>query len=99
MLFLFLYSIHLVEIVLQNMTIKINFKKEHNKKAIGNIALFVEDNFNNKSLYKHFLNDELSYVQDLLKNKTSKKGSKKRSGKGKKSKTKKSKSKKSKSKK
>tara|TARA_Y100000816_G_scaffold261890_1_gene219218 strand:+ start:1672 stop:3174 length:1503 start_codon:yes stop_codon:yes gene_type:complete len=55
------------------MTIKIDFEKENSKKASANVVLFVEEKFNNNSLFKHFSKNELSFVKDLLKNNTSKK--------------------------
>ena len=49
------------------MSIKINFKKGVKGKISSNLVLFVDDQFNTKSIKKHVPISEFSYISDLLK--------------------------------
>ena len=49
------------------MSIKINYSNKLTSKSSGNIVLFVDQNFNIKSLKKKISNTEFSYIDDLLK--------------------------------
>ena len=50
------------------MTIHINYKTSISKKASTNLVLFVDENFNIRSIKKYISNSEFSYIADLLKN-------------------------------
>ena len=50
------------------MMIKINYSKVANSKISGNIVLFVDDKFTTVNLKKYISTDEISYINDLLKN-------------------------------
>ena len=49
------------------MSIQINYKNSNSQKSLANLILFTDENFNISSLKKHFLNEEFSYISDLLK--------------------------------
>ena len=49
------------------MTVEINYKTNPSKRNQGNLALFVDDNYNISGLKKHISNSEFSYIHDLLK--------------------------------
>ena len=55
------------------MSIKINFIKKVEKNLSANTVFFVDDKFNTKSIKKYVLDNELSYINDLLKNSDTKK--------------------------
>ena len=50
------------------MSIKISYKNNISTKSTTNLVLFVDENFNIRSLKKHLSNSEFSYIADLLKN-------------------------------
>ena len=50
------------------MTIQINYKHSASTNTVSNHILFVDDNFNIKSIKKHISNNEFLYISDLLKN-------------------------------
>jgi len=50
------------------MTIQINYKNTGSKKNLTNLVLFVDENFNIRSIKKYISNSEFSYIADLLKN-------------------------------
>jgi leucyl aminopeptidase len=50
------------------MSIKINYLNNKNSKASANLILFTDENFNISGLKKYILNEEFSYIKDLLKN-------------------------------
>ena len=50
------------------MSVTINYSKNSKNKLSGNIVLFVNEKFNTSNLNKHTSKDELSYINDLLKN-------------------------------
>ena len=66
MVFLFLYSIQLVEIVLNFMSVQINYRPGF-KKNSTNIVLFVDEKYSISSLKKFLSGSEYSFVLDLLK--------------------------------
>ena len=47
------------------MTVQIFYKNNDNSK---NQVLFVEENYNIKTIKKHVSSDELSYIKEILKN-------------------------------
>ena len=49
------------------MSVQINYKNIGSKKTLTNLILFVEDNYNTKSLKNHISNSEYTYINDLLK--------------------------------
>ena len=49
------------------MTVQINYKNGGLKNIIGNLVLFVGENFNIKPLKKHISDQEFSFINDLLK--------------------------------
>ena len=49
------------------MTVQINYKNGGLKNIIGNLVLFVGENFNIKPLKKYISDQEFSFVNDLLK--------------------------------
>ena len=55
------------------MSVTINYKSNLIKKSSSNLILFCDEKFNISGLKKHFLGNEYSFVQDLLKNKDLKK--------------------------
>ena len=50
------------------MSIKINYIKKVEKNLSANTVFFVDDKFNTKGIKKYVLDNELSYINDLLKN-------------------------------
>jgi leucyl aminopeptidase len=50
------------------MTVEINYKNTGSKKFLTNLVLFVDENFNIRSIKKYISNSEFSYIADLLKN-------------------------------
>merc|ERR1712086_891270 len=54
--------------VLKFMSIKINYKNNISNKSTTNLVLFVDENFNIRSIKKYISNSEFSYIADLLKN-------------------------------
>jgi leucyl aminopeptidase len=50
------------------MTVQINYKNSNPKKISSNLVLFVDEKFNISSCKKYLLNNEYSYISDLLKN-------------------------------
>ncbi len=72
MLFLFIYSTHLVEIVLKFMSVQINYNSAY-KKNSTNIVLFVDEKYSISNLKKFISASEYSFVLDLLKTKDLKK--------------------------
>jgi len=67
MLFLFIYSTHLVESVFKFMSVSINYRTSSSKKNASNLVLFVDEKFNISKLKKYILNTEYSYILELLK--------------------------------
>ena len=67
MLFLFIYSIHLVESVFKFMSVSINYRTSSSKKNASNLVLFVDEKFNISKLKKYILNTEYSFILELLK--------------------------------
>ncbi len=55
------------------MSIAINYKKSPSKKHLGNLILFVDENFNITTLKKLISSSEYSFINDLLKTKDNKK--------------------------
>ena len=55
------------------MSIKINYKNTKSEKQLNNQVLFTDEKFNINPLRKYITPSEFSYVNDLLKNKRSKK--------------------------
>ena len=49
------------------MSIKINYSNRASGKASANLILFTDENFNISPLKKYILNEEFSYIKDLLK--------------------------------
>ena len=72
MLFLFIYSTHLVEIVLNFMSVQINYKSAYKKNSINSV-LFVDEKYSISNLKKFISNSEYSFVLDLLKTRDLKK--------------------------
>ena len=72
MVFLFLYSTQLVEIVLNFMSVQINYKSTF-KKNSTNSVLFVDEKYSISALKKFISNSEYSFVLDLLKTRDLKK--------------------------
>ena len=50
------------------MTVKINYSNKSKDNAKASTVLFVDDKFNTKILKKFLANNELNYINDLLKN-------------------------------
>ena len=50
------------------MSIQINYKNSSLQKISNNLVLFTDENFNISGLKKYILNEEFSYIKDLLKN-------------------------------
>ena len=50
------------------MTVQIIYKNSISKKNLTNLVLFVDENFNIRSIKKYISNSEFSYIADLLKN-------------------------------
>ena len=50
------------------MTVQIIYKNSSPKKNLTNLVLFVDENFNIRSIKKYISNSEFSYIADLLKN-------------------------------
>jgi len=50
------------------MSIKINYKNKASKKPLGNLILFVDQNFDISGVKKYISNAEFLYISDLLKN-------------------------------
>ena len=55
------------------MSIQINYKNSDLKKSIGNLVLFVDQNYNISVLIKYISKTEFSYISDLLKTRDLKK--------------------------
>ena len=49
------------------MPIQINLKKTSIKKPINNLVLFTDQKFSTNHIKKYISNEELSYIDDLLK--------------------------------
>ena len=49
------------------MTVQINYKSNISKKTATNLIVFVDEEYNTKSLKNHMSNQEYSYINDLLK--------------------------------
>ena len=73
MVFLFIYSIHILLSVLKIMPVNINYKNVLSEKNSANLVLFIEENLNISSLKKYISNSELSYISDLIKKSNNKK--------------------------
>ena len=73
MVFLFIYSTHILSSVLKIMTLNINYKNVLPEKNSANLVLFIEENLNISSLKKYISNSELSYISDLIKKSKNKK--------------------------
>ena len=73
MVFLFIYSIHILSSVLKIMSVNINYKNVFPEKNSANLVLFIEENHNISSLKKFISNSELSYISDLIKKSNNKK--------------------------
>ena len=73
MVFLFIYSTHILSSVLKIMTLNINYKNVLPEKNSANLVLFIEENLNISSLKKYISNSELSYISDLIKKSNNKK--------------------------
>ena len=50
------------------MSVKIYYSNKTPNKSSSNLVLFVDDKFNISNLKKHLSSNELSYINDLLKN-------------------------------
>ena len=50
------------------MSVKIYYSNKTPNKSSPNLVLFVDDKFNISNLKKHLSSNELSYINDLLKN-------------------------------
>ena len=57
-----------MSVYLKLMSIKINYSNSISSKALTNLILFVDQNFNIGGLKKIISNTEFSYISDLLKN-------------------------------
>ena len=66
MLFLFIYSIHILKIELNFMSLQINYKNMSVKKNPANLVLFVDDNFSLRGIKKYISIKEYAYISDLL---------------------------------
>ena len=49
------------------MTVQVLYKNNQSQKSQANLILFTDENFNISGLKKHILNEEFSYISDLLK--------------------------------
>ena len=49
------------------MTVQVLYKNNISQKSLANLVLFVDENFNINGLKKNILDNELSYISDLLK--------------------------------
>ena len=49
------------------MTVQVLYKNKQSQKSQANLILFTDENFNISGLKKHILNEEFSYISDLLK--------------------------------
>jgi len=67
MLFLFIYSTHILKSVLNFMALQINYKNISVKKNSGNLVLFVDDTFSLNGIKKYISIKEYAYISDLLK--------------------------------
>ncbi len=67
MLFLFIYSTHILKSVLNFMALQINYKNISVKKNSGNLVLFVDDTFSLNGIKKYISVKEYAYISDLLK--------------------------------
>ena len=66
MLFLFIYSTHILKIELNFMSLQINYKNISVKKNPANLVLFVDDNFSLRGIKKYISVKEYAYISDLL---------------------------------
>ena len=55
------------------MKIEINFKNRVSDQSTGNLILFVDEKFNIAGLKKVLVNNEYSYISDLIKSEDKKK--------------------------
>ena len=76
MVFLFIYSIHILLSVLKFMSVNIIYKNVSFKKNFGNEVLFVDEKFSILSLKKYISVSEFAYISDLLKTNNNKKKAK-----------------------
>ena len=54
------------------MSIKINYSNKANSKPLANFVLFTDEKFNTNGLKKYLSSAKFSYIEDLLKNASSK---------------------------
>ena len=67
LIYLDLYTIQFNEIIVNFMSVQINYSSKINKNLSNNSVLFVDEKFSIKNIQKLISKDELIYITDLLK--------------------------------
>jgi len=67
MLFILLYSTHLILKIFKFMTIQINYKKNNKKNTFTNLVLFVDEKFNILDLKSYISKSDYNFIFDILK--------------------------------